>query len=479
LDALPKRLLLRSPIMGVTDEHRLATWVEANIGGTVSRVEQLARWRPAWDIDVVKDGQLIALHARGERELNFAIPCRIAGEVPIHDLLESTGLPVPHAYGLCDDPYTLVMDRLAGSVDLTFAGSDSERAMLIEEYLSMLPRIYRIDQAQVADAGFEIPSTAKAVALNGFEGFERVHDELMPNRDPVAAFLRRWLHRNYPRHRTEPAFVTYDAFQFMFEDGHITGLLDFELACVGDPMMDLAALRVRDTIKNLGDLALISAAFEAATGMNVDHDVVEYHTVMYNTLTVLSAAPPIVSPERTTDYVSHVAWYVNSARWAFEEIADIVGFSLDTIDEPPAAASRAQPSFEHMVDVLKLRSTEQPDDYEALSMYRHARHLRRIHELGGAMQAADIADVQELVGEVVTADNMETKLLDFIDGADEQHDQAIVELLDRRVQRQHLLLAPAGSLMLRHPRLRSLRPGREDRLDDAQRWPAGAIPGTG
>ncbi len=60
--------------MSLTDEQRLAAWVEANIGGEVVRVDRMARWRPGWDIDVLIDGEELPLHARGERELNFAIP---------------------------------------------------------------------------------------------------------------------------------------------------------------------------------------------------------------------------------------------------------------------------------------------------------------------------------------------------------------------------------------------------------------------
>jgi len=461
------------------DEQQLASWIEKNIGGKVVRVERLQRWRPGWNVDVEIDGAVLELHARGERELNFAIPYRIADEVPIHHLLEAAGLPVPHAYGLCDQPYSLVMDRLRGDVDLTFAASDDERAQLIEEYLSMLPQIYAIDRDQLTEAGFTVPTTAEGVALASFSRFEQVHDELMPVRDPVAAFLRRWLHANYPRDRDQAVFVTYDAFQFMFEHGRITGLLDFELACVGDPMMDLAALRVRDTIKNLGDLSLIAHGFEAATGTTVDHDAVDYHSVMYNTLTVLSAAPPIVSPERTTDYVSHCAWYVNSARWAFEIIADMRGFTLPTVAAPEAQPSRHGPAYAHMVTALRARAAEAPDDYEAASLHRHGRHLRRVDEIGAALLADDLHDLTALVGHAVEAADLDAELLRVIDGSGADDVEALVRLLDRRVQRMHLLLAPPGSLLLRHPLLRSLRHDVEDRVDDSQRWPAGAIPGTG
>lgn len=458
----------------------LARWVEAHVGGRVVRIERLARWRAGWNIDVITDGRELPLHARGEREPNFAIPNRIADEAPIHDLLEAHGLPVPHAYGFCDEPYALVMDRLAGDVDLTFAADDHERARLLEQYLSLLPAMYAIDLDALEQAGLALPADGE-VELHGFHRWERVHDGHMAERDPVAELLRSWLHRNRPRRGVRPAFVTFDAFQFMFDQGRITGLLDFELACVGDPLVDLASLRVRDTIKNLGDLPAIADQFTATTGIDVDHDAVDYYTVLYNTLTVLSAAPPIAAPMRTTDLVSHLAWYVNSARWAFEVIAAMRGFELAAVDEPEPRPSRHAPAYRHLVETSKpsTHGAAATADYGASTRFRLARHLRRVDEIGAAVAQADGDDLAALLGTPVPAERLDAELLALIDRGDPELDEPLVRLLDRRVQRQHLLLGPPGSLMLRHPRLRTLRPDRgggDD--DDSQRWPAGAIPGT-
>ena len=460
------------------EDARLARWVEENVGGRVVRVERLARWRPAWDVDVEVDGLVLPLHARGDREPNFAIACRIADEAGIHDLLESHGLPVPHAYGLCADPYVLVMDRLAGSVDLTFARTDEERGQIVDEYLALLPTIYSIPLEEAARAGFAIPSGPEDVALGSFRRLEAVYDAQMPTPDPVAEFLRRWLHRNYPRHRMDAAFITHDAFQFMFQDGRITGLIDFELACIGDPMMDLGALRVRETIKNLGDLPSIAQRFEAVTGIPVDYDVVDYHAVLYNALTVLSAGPPIAEPMRTTDFVSHMAWYVNSARWAFEVIADMEGFPLEPVDEPGPQPSRHAAGFAHLADALRARAAETPADYEAASLQRVARHLRRVDEIGAALLDDDLDDLATFLGRRVEAGRADRELLDAIDRAGPDRDPDLVRLLDRRMQRAHLLLGPTSSLLLRHPRLRDVRPGSDTTPDDDDRWPAGAIPGT-
>ena len=78
--------------------------------------------------------------------------------------------------------------------------------------------------------------------------------------------------------------------------GRITGLIDFELAHVGDPLSELAVLPVRDTIKNLGDLSTIAMAWSDITGEELDYDVLDFHGIAYNAHAVLSAAPLIIVP---------------------------------------------------------------------------------------------------------------------------------------------------------------------------------------
>ena len=465
----------------LTDDTRLRDWVERVVGGRVTRVARLHRWRPAWDIDVDIDGRMLALHARGEREARQAMPYWIADERRTHDLLESHRLPVPHVYGYCDEPYAMVMDRLDGFVDLSFADSDDRRTQLIVSYLEMLPHIYGIALDEVRAAGFFVPTTPEEIALDLFVRFEAAHDARMATPDPVCEFLRRWLHRNYPAHRTRAAFITYDAFQFMYSGADITGLIDFELAHVGDPLTEIAALRVRDTIKNLGDLAAIAAAWSAITGEALDHDVIVYHTVSYNANTVLSAAPLIEAPDDDGDLMSHYGWYVNSARWAFEDIADLMDIDLHPVEQPRDVRSRHATTYDHLVAGLGNRGPQlQVADHERAKLFRVARHLRRVDEIGNQLANADLDDAEALLGIRPDTRDLDAALVEFITRAGPEHDAALVRLLDRRAQRLHLVLGPAGSMMLRHPRLRSVRPdtaGRGAAADDLP-WTPGLISGT-
>jgi aminoglycoside phosphotransferase (APT) family kinase protein len=460
---------------------RLAAWVERTVGGRVSRVDRIARWRPAWDLDVEVDGRVLPLHARGDREPRIAMPNRIADEVAVHELLEAHGLPVPHAFGLCDDPYALVMDRLAGLVDLAGATDDAERDRVLEEYLQVLAGIYAIPLEDAAAAGFAVPTDSATTGLAFIRRMEDLYDAGTQGHpaDPVEVFLRRWLRDHAPQDRlAEARFITYDSFQFMFDDGRITGLLDFEHAHVGDPMMDLAALRVRDTLKNLGDLAELTDRYEAVTGVTVDHDVVEYQTVLYNALSVVSVGPPLADPVPGTDWISYLAWYVNGARWAFESIAEIRGYTLDPVEIPEPRPTRHAPALRYLVDGMRAAAGRHRDDYELAGLGRIASHLRRVDEIGAQFDADDVAALAELLGHPPEPADADTELVEFIGRAGPEHEEALVRLLDARVQRVHLTMASPTSLMLRHPVLRSLRPERSVARARDESWPTGAIPGT-
>ena len=465
------------------DETRLAAWIERTLGGRVVRVDKLARWRPAWDVDLDVDGRPLELHVRGEREARLAMPYRIADEVRVHDLLETHDVPVPHAYGLCDDPYALVMDRLRGHVDLSFAADERERRRVMDEYLEILARIYAIPIGAAADSGFEIPGDSATTALGGFwRKMEAVYDRAMEGvpADPIAVFLRRWFRDNVPQDRLASAgFITYDSFQFMFDGGRITGLLDLEHAHVGDPMMDLASLRVRDTIKNIGELADTAARYEEITGVPIDHDVVEYHTVLYNAHSVLSVGPPLADPLPGTDWLSYLAWYVNGARWAFECIAEMRGFRLEPVMIPESRPSRHAPALRYLV--AGLRDATAPvvdDDYQRVALGRIANHLKRVDEIGAALDAADLDDLARVLGHRPDAGEADAELVDLVEHAGPDREEELVRLLDARAQRLHLSMASPKALMLRHPRLRSLRADCPTERDPNDGWPAGAIPGT-
>jgi hypothetical protein len=238
-------------------------------------------------------------------------------------------------------------------------------------------------------------------------------------------------------------------------------------------------LRVRDTIKNIGELADTAARYEEITGVPIDHDVVEYHTVLYNAHSVLSVGPPLADPLPGTDWLSYLAWYVNGARWAFECIAEMRGFRLEPVTIPEPHPSRHAPALRHLV--AGLRDATAPvvdDDYQRVALGRIANHLKRVDEIGAALDAADLDDLARVLGHRPDRGEADAELVDLVEHAGADREEELVRLLDARAQRLHLSMASPKALMLRHPRLRSLRADRPTERDPNDGWPAGAIPGT-
>jgi hypothetical protein len=174
---------------------------------------------------------------------------------------------------------------------------------------------------------------------------------------------------------------------------------------------------------------------------------------------------------------------VNGARWAFERIAEMGGYELGPIDEPESRPSRHAASFRLLVEQLSNRGPAigLGDHARALN-FRLARHLQRLDEIGKDVERRDLDDAADVLGYRPDPDELDAALVRFIRQSTIDDEERLVRLLDQRVQRLHLTQAPTGSMLLRHPRLKSLRPGRDGANGSAAAddlpWTPGLIAGT-
>ncbi|CAB4725277.1 MAG: phosphotransferase [Actinobacteria bacterium] len=442
---------------------RLVEWIETQFRGDVVSMRRLARWRLGWFVDVLSEGRLVELYVRGARGPDFPSPYPLRHEVVVHDLLEAEGFPVPHVYGLVDLGFTeaIVMDRVPGEQGLAGAADDATRRRLMLECVDYMARMHRLDPVALAARGFDVPTSSDEIVWSGAIARLEAH-YLASGRpaDPVIEFLRRWLWRNRPRNRTRAAFVTWDAAQFLHYDGVLTALIDFELAHVGDPYMDLAPLRSRDTTEPFGDLSEAFARYEQATGEPVDFSVVRYFEVSQLTATLMLQRPVMLAPDESSDLVTHIVWFVESARYALDVLAEIHEIALEVIDVIEAPTSPHAAAHAHLVAALHAAARARPDAsaaddverrWRARCAYRLARHLQRVDEIGGLVDAAEIADGATLVG-ALCADRvaLDAALVERIAREDPADDLALIGYLNRRMQRSSMLLGPPDALLVKH-----------------------------
>jgi hypothetical protein len=152
------------------------------------------------------------------------------------------------------------------------------------------------------------------------------------------------------------------------------------------------------------------------------------------------------------------------------------GYELEPVEIPEPRHTRRSPAYRHLVESLRTSSTAA--DYERVTAGKLANHLRRVDEVGAAFDAADLDDLARVLGYRPDPAEADAELVELVRTAGPEREEELVRLLDARAQRIHYTLASPTSLLVRHPRLRSLRPGHSTARGADESWPAGAIPGT-
>jgi aminoglycoside phosphotransferase (APT) family kinase protein len=431
-------------------EQRLAAWIEQDLACEVLAMERQQRWRPCWYVDVRgKDGPQ-SLYVRGERSIYVTENRRdeheqaFRTEYEVMRRLEAEGVPVPHVYGLCPDPLGIVTDRAAGRPDLSTADTDEERGAVLDEYMEALARIHAIDPAKFDGVAIPRPKTEGDIALPLFEMFEARYRKGKRRPEPVVEFLIQWVRRNVPRHRTKPSFIVCDVAQFMFDKGRLTGILDLELAYIGDPVQDLAAMQLRNTSEPLGDIARALRHYEEITGEPIDGAAFDYHTIAYGVVTPVSMTENIARPLPTNTVLQYYEWWLLLARLVLELIGQTTGRALPGPEPLTAEAPRFGPMAQSLAGAVgAIPVAEGFATYERDAAAKLAGFMAAVGEYGPCIARRDLVDIEALLGaRFVSAEAAEEALEAYVLRAGPEEDDRLLPLIYRKIQRQWQLFAP-------------------------------------
>lgn len=173
-------------------------------------------------------------------------------EARIQQLLRAEGIPVPEIMAVCEDDSLLgvpfyVMSYLKGVVitDLVPAalGSLEQRDATSRAVVDALIQLHRVDvtQGELASLGH-----AEGYLKRQVQRFSGLWDTNTTRHLPQIEQLKDWLERNCPR--TQSVTVVHGDYRMgnlMFADhgaASVVGILDWEMATLGDPLADLGYL---------------------------------------------------------------------------------------------------------------------------------------------------------------------------------------------------------------------------------------------
>jgi hypothetical protein len=244
----------------------------------------------------------------------------------------------------------------------------------------------------------------------------------------------------------------WDSGQLHQKDGRLIALLDVEIGHVGDPMMDLAAPRMRDTVLHFSDFAVPYDAYERAGGFPVDLDAVQLHHIAFTLTNELAFRNSLNDPAPDSDYMTNLHWCSETNLHAIEALGERLDIDLEPPEIPAAAPTRASIAHEQLIEML--RGTTIDDDYATYRLrvaFRLARYLQREHEVGRDLTKADLDDLVLLLGSrPATWQDGDAALEQFVLSDHGEHDQELCNLFYRRQIRHKATLGPPGSAMAAH-----------------------------
>ncbi|WP_083866973.1 MULTISPECIES: phosphotransferase family protein [Frankia] len=432
------------------DDGRVIAWLESLLGGQVVSWERQPRWRPMWFVDIDRGGVTERVVVRGERsDTSLIFP--LEHEMLFQRLLDEHGVPVPRVHGWCDEPRAYAMAAVPGRPD--FAGTtDDERHVVVDEYLQALARMHQLPVEPFKAAGVISGTSPSDSAMIGVRRFEQHYRSSKTRPDPLMEFVLGWLRRHPLPASDREAPIVWDSGQFHHADGHLVALVDVEIGHIGDPMMDLAAWRMRDTVIPYGEFPVLYDRYAELTGRPVDLAAIQWHHLFFTLTNQLSFHGPLARPTLDTDYMTYAQWVSETNLHAVETMAEYLGIDLEPVEIPEPVSSPVSIPHQHLSRSLRSISVEDPYvTYQIRIAFRLARHLERADQIGAAVTEADREDLARLVGRAPKSwDECETALENFVLADEGRHDAELVVLFNRRWQRYKALMGPAGSAMAAH-----------------------------
>ncbi|CAM8626272.1 phosphotransferase [Sphingobium sp.] len=426
-------------------DRKVFDWLTQNMGVVTGFVRH-PRWRPGWDAQVIRDGVVTPLYIRGPRGDSYVSPVDMIQEGEIHRAFEANAIPAPRLLGVIDDPLSLVLEHIPGRINSATIADEDVRRQVREAYIALIARLHQVPLAAFAKVGLPVPTSAQDIALALYQPAIDIFHKTIGRPFPLMRFIADWLHRNVPRDRTKAAFINPDAGQFLFEDDRVTGLIDFEVSSFGDPAAELAGLRIRDTAEPLGDISALIDHYERLTGDRISKRLIEYHTAGFCGVNGFLLWPLAFQSSPEQDYVAYMQFAVSATRFSISAIAAHDGVALTDPDLPvPRQIGFDEAARKLVAQVEALPGGSAAADYQRDSAAALARYLRRWATYGAQVAAADMDDVEALLGQRFDDDDAAMAALDaFVAQAGPEMDSALTRHFHRWLKRQNFLLRDCG-----------------------------------
>jgi aminoglycoside phosphotransferase (APT) family kinase protein len=442
----------------------LVAWIGETAGGKVTATKRVpgGASREAWFIDVERpDGSAWPLFLRYSRvsrgEDSVFHTLRVEAEVFM--ALENTDVTVPPTLGVHPTHEAMLAERVPGGTWFYRIQDSDEQVATAQDFIGNLAALHAIDPRDLDLPSFGAVKPAREHALDEITNMRRRATGPDGSIDALVQLSLDWLERNVPDWDGPTVLVQGDTGpgNFMYENGKVTAVVDWELAHFGDPMDDIAWLSLRtvqDTFTHFPDRL---REYEELSGNKIDETRVWYYRLFAETRlssnrhpTPASASKP-EGPPVARDIGNGLIYGILHRRLSIEALAAVMGFELDHAALP----SDGEPEPWHGLydDVLNNLSVVVPRIDDALAsqwtkgVARVVKYLAELDLNGRSFADAELDDIAELLGSRPSSLRSGRSALTTAAAAGNVDDEAYVRFMWRQVQRDdHLLRGASGAL---------------------------------
>jgi len=443
---------LESRVQDLSPE--LVAWIEATAGGPALSIQRrhAGGAREGWWVDVQGAGGVRELFLRRDAGNGPLSGTRYTLEREGRTLqaLRGTGLLVPEVLGIHAGAGCYLMQRMTGQHDFRRA-DPAEWEAASRDYVRHLCHLHTLDPAKLPLPDHPIPRKAEDHALFELESWLAIHDRQVTAREPLAEFCFAWLRHHAPKRVQKTVLVHGDAgpANFLFEQGRVTALLDWDISHAGDPMEDLGGICVRGTWTPFGNLPTYLGEYEKLSGLEIQRESILYYMLVQFMRAVVGELVALEGHDPATDVTLNTMSLVLGMRGACQIMAKVAGLPATRprpLDRLPA--TELGPYYGVLAhNLAEILTPELADPYLAhrgRQLATLARCLQRAQALGPELDAEERADVERLLGRRVdTLGEGLALLCDQIRSRAAGTERELIEYLSRRSERKAALWAPA------------------------------------
>ena len=431
---------------GMTD------WIAEAGGGRITHLKRHIARREAWVVDVTRpDGSVAEYFLRLDRDGDGSGTHSVKSEAKVQTALVETGMKVPAICAWNEDLQAALHQRMPGRADLDNAEAE-EQASVLEDFIQQLVLLHSLDPDSLGLDHMPIPTTSAECALGEIEFVEQFLGGMVT--DPLYTYSLQWIRNHVPEPLDRVSLLQGETgpANFMFHEGQVSAIVDWEWAHFGDPMEDFGNICTREFFcpstpdEGLGP---IFRRYEELSGFPVHLDSVRYYRVQQFVRSIVSLARITVINDPQMPNGMNWAYRYICERATCEALADAMGIELERPELPQVEMGS---SLEGVV-IQNLRDEVLPTvegDYPRHRL-EHAtllvECLDRQKQLGPHLADIELDEIAALTGR--RADKLEEGLMDLeqaIQGWGTQNEAEVLRYLARRAWRQEHLWKPVVDL---------------------------------